>query len=53
MNDEIILENMLSIIGNYDVYDFIARVSSLNLIQHNQNKSIVFNIIIDTIQMII
>lgn len=49
MNDEIILENMLSIIGNYDVYDFIARVSSLNLIQHNQNKSIVFDIIIDTI----
>ena len=49
MNDEMILKNLLSTINNYDIFDFIAKVSSLNLIPHNQNKSIIFDIIIDNV----
>ncbi len=44
--DETILKELIDDISNYDVYDFIARVSTLNLLIENQNKSIVFDALI-------
>ena len=40
------LNAMIDEIMQYDVFDFIARVSSLNLIIENQNKSILFDTLI-------
>ena len=44
--DELILQSLIEDIANYDIYDFMARVSSLNLLIENQNKSIVFDALI-------
>ena len=44
--DESVLEALIDDIAHYDVYDFIARISSLNLLIENQNKSIVFDALI-------
>ncbi len=44
--DESLLKMLIDEISNYDIYDFIARVSSLNLLIENQNKSIVFDALI-------
>ena len=46
------LDEMKSIVDEikkYDVYDVIARLSSLNLISHNQNKSILLDALISAI----
>ena len=38
------LDSLISTIEKYDIYDFICRLSSLNLLIENQNKSILFDI---------
>lgn len=40
------IENLKQEIKNYDIYDFLAGVSALNLIPRNQSKSVIFNCII-------
>ena len=40
------IENLKKEIQNYDIYDFLAGVSALNLIPRNQSKSVIFNCII-------
>lgn len=44
-NDETIneFEDIVAMIKNYDVYDVIARISGLNLVSQNQNKSILLD----------
>lgn len=42
-SDEIELKALIDEIARYDVFDFIARISSLNLLIENQNKSILFD----------
>lgn len=37
------MKNIVAEIKKYDVYDVIARLSGLNLISHNQNKSILLD----------
>lgn len=49
MNDNDILKSMLSELKNYDIYNFLGRVSSLNLIPQNQNKCVIFDTIIEYI----
>lgn len=44
--DEAELAELINDVSNYDIYDFIARVSSLNLLIKNQNKSILFDALI-------
>ena len=45
-SDEIELKALIDEIARYDVFDFIARISSLNLLIENQNKSILFDALI-------
>ena len=40
------IQNVLSEVKKYDVFDFMARVSALNLVPENQNKSILFDVLI-------
>lgn len=40
------LDLLVAIIERYDVYDFICRISALNLLIANQNKSILFDALI-------
>lgn len=49
MSDNEILNNLLLDLKNYDIYNFLERVSSLNLIPQNQNKCMIFDTIIDCI----
>ncbi len=49
LGDESVLEALIDDIAHYDVYDFIARISSLNLLIENQNKSIVFDALISSL----
>ena len=44
--DEIEFKDLIDEIARYDVFDFIARISSLNLLIENQNKSILFDALI-------
>lgn len=44
--DKAEIKTIISDISKYDVYDFIARIASLNLLIENQNKSILFDAII-------
>ena len=44
--DELILERTIDALTPYDIYDVIARVSALNLMIENQNKSILFDALI-------
>lgn len=44
--DDRILESIIDDLVPYDIYDIIARMSSLNLIIQNQNKSIIFDALI-------
>lgn len=50
-NDETIneLEDIVDVVKKYDVYDVIARISGLNLISHNQNKSVLLDSLIAAI----
>ncbi len=48
-DDENELNEIINEIKNYDIIDFISRVSSLNLLPYNQNKCIVFDAIINAI----
>lgn len=43
------MENIVDEIKKYDVYDILARVSSLNLVPQNQNKSILLDGLISAI----
>lgn len=43
------ISDILTELENYDVYDFLSRVSALNLMPYNQNKCIVFDEIIKAI----
>lgn len=45
-DDETKLTKIIDEVSRYDIYDFISRVSSLNLVIENQNKSIVFDALI-------
>lgn len=45
-SDILKIETLKKEIKNYDIYDFLLGVSSLNLIPENQSKSIIFNTII-------
>ena len=47
-SDILKIESLKNEIKNYDIYDFLLGVSSLNLIPENQSKSIIFNTIIST-----
>ena len=49
MSDNEILNNLLLDLKNYDIYYFLGRVSSLNLIPQNQNKCMIFDTIIEYI----
>ena len=49
MSDNEILNTLLSELKSYDIYNFLGRVSSLNLIPQNQNKCLIFDTIIDYI----
>lgn len=44
--DAIKIKSLIDEIKKYDIYDFIARISSLNLLIENQNKSILFDALI-------
>ena len=46
LSDEKALKNLITEISKYDVFDFITRISSLNLLLENQNKSILLDAII-------
>jgi hypothetical protein len=45
------LQALISEITRYDVFDFIARVSSLNLLIENQNKNILFDALIQSLML--
>lgn len=45
-SDILKVEELKNELKNYDMYDFLLGVSSLNLIPENQSKSIIFNTII-------
>ena len=49
VSDNEILNNLLLDLKNYDIYNFLGRVSSLNLIPQNQNKCMIFDIVTDCI----
>ena len=42
--DTVKLKSLICEIAKYDVFDFIARISSLNLLIENQNKKLNENI---------
>ena len=46
VNDTRKLEVIINEIAKYDVFDFLARLSSLNLLIENQNKSTLFDAVI-------
>lgn len=46
LKDEAELRSLINDVSKYDVYDFISRLSSLNLLIENQNKSILFDALI-------
>ena len=48
-NDRDVNLDLLSSLNNYNIVDILLRVSSLNLLPYNQNKSIVFDCIINDI----
>lgn len=48
-NDKKILEEIVNELKKYDIYDFLTRISALNLLPYNQNKCIVFDAIINAI----
>lgn len=43
------LKKITDEIKKYDVYDVLARISGLNLVTHNQNKSVLLDSLIATI----
>ena len=43
------LEDIITELQNYDIFDFLSKVSALNLLPHNQNKCIVLDTIINAI----
>lgn len=45
-DDECILESIINDLAPYDIYDIISRISSLNLMIENQNKSIILDALI-------
>ena len=49
LGDEGELQAIVNEISKYDVFDFIARVSSLNLLIENQNKNILFDALIQSL----
>ncbi|MBQ7300189.1 MAG: hypothetical protein IJW77_10140 [Clostridia bacterium] len=44
--DERILESIINDLAPYDIYDVISRVSALNLLIENQNKSLILDVLI-------
>lgn len=49
LGDEAELQAIVNEVSKYDVFDFIARVSSLNLLIENQNKNILFDALIQSL----
>ncbi|WP_278683263.1 hypothetical protein, partial [Paraclostridium bifermentans] len=47
--DNTIINKIVNEIKKYDVYDVISRISALNLLPQNQNKSILFDTLISSI----
>ena len=40
------ISEIVNKISNYDIFDFIARISGLNLMSENQNKSVLLDTLI-------
>ncbi|MDE6603725.1 MAG: hypothetical protein K2K90_16590 [Lachnospiraceae bacterium] len=38
------ISKIVNKISNYDIFDFIARISGLNLMSENQNKSVLCSV---------
>lgn len=47
--DEAEFQEIVNEVSKYDVFDFISRVSSLNLLIENQNKNILFDALIQSL----
>lgn len=45
------LKKITDEIKKYDVYDVLARISGLNLMPHNQNKSVLLDSLITVINL--
>lgn len=43
------MRKILSEVKNYDVFDFLARLSALNLVPENQNKSFLFDVLVSSL----
>lgn len=48
-NDEKVFDRIITDLENYNVLDFISRVAILNLNPYNQNKSMIFDKILDCV----
>ncbi len=48
-NSQPIIEEIVDELANYDIYDFLVRLSALNLLPKNQNKCLVLDLIIDRV----
>lgn len=48
-NDEQKIRNIINTLKSYDIYDFIKGVAALNLIAENQNKCMLFDVLIGCI----
>ena len=44
-----VLERIINVASNYDIYDFICRLAGLNLLSDNQNKSVLIDTLIQYI----
>ncbi|WP_170880350.1 hypothetical protein [Paenibacillus odorifer] len=44
-----LMQSILNEVKKYDIFDFIARVSALNLVPENQNKSILLDALIESL----
>lgn len=49
LGDEAELQAIVKEVSKYDIFDFITRVSSLNLLIENQNKNILFDALIQSL----
>ena len=44
-----VLERIINVASNYDIYDFLCRLAGLNLLSENQNKSVLIDTLIQYI----
>ena len=48
-NSQPIIESIVDELSHYDIFDFLVRLSALNLLPKNQNKCTVLDLIVDAI----